>query len=92
MEKIKITFWKESFNPENSFLKEINNFLTSAEVIKTETKDNENYHIKFNDIGLDSLYGELNIVRRNKRWITSTEDAPELTFLKWNIIGALMLL
>ncbi|MGC4041896.1 MAG: hypothetical protein QM710_14225 [Flavobacterium sp.] len=91
MEKIKITFWKESYNPETSFIKEINNFLTSAEVTKTTNGNEDNYTVKFVDIGLDSLYGQLIIKRRAGNWITSSEDSAEINLLKWNIIGAIML-
>ena len=91
MQKIKITFWKESYNPENSFVKDLNDLRTTATVTKTETKENEYYQIKFDDIGLDSLYGELYIERRDMFWVRPAEDTPELTLLKSNIICALML-
>jgi hypothetical protein len=89
MEKLKITFWKMPYNAEDSFLKDINSFLASAEISKFSKGSNDIFRVKLSDIGLDSLYGEFDIIRKNGFWQTSDTDSAEFNFLKWNIIGEL---
>ena len=86
MEAFKITFWKEPFNSDNSFVKDIESYLTSAKITKSVDKINDRFRVKLLDIGLDSLYGEFDINRQNGLWHTSDQDSVELNFLKWNII------
>ncbi len=86
MEEFKITFWKEPYNAENSFVKDIESFVTSANITKTTDETIDTFHVQLLDIGLDSLHGEFDILRQNELWQTSDQDSVELNFLKWNII------
>lgn len=89
MEEFKITFWKERYNADNSFVKVIESFVTSATITKSTNEMTDKFHVKLTDIGLNSLYGEFDILRHNGLWQTSDEDSVELNFLKWNIISEL---
>lgn len=90
MEEFNITFWKEPFNPENSFVKDTDSFKTSATITKFTVKKHETFHVILNDIGLNSLYGEFDILRQNGFWQSSDQDSDELIQLKKNIIEELM--
>lgn len=90
MEKFEITFWKKPFNAEISFVKGEVTFKTTANIAKSTEKTTETFHVKLNDIGLNSLFGEFDIVRQDGFWQTSDQDSAELNFLKWNIIEELM--
>lgn len=90
MEYFNITFWKEPYHFENSFVKDTEPFRTSAIITKSIEKTTETFHVKLNDIGLNSLYGEFNIVRQNGLWQISDQDSDELNLLKRNIIEELM--
>lgn len=92
MEEFKITFWKEPYNADNSFVKDINSFLTSATITKSSDGNTHIFKVKLNDIGMNSLYGEFNILRQNGFWKTADSDSVELNFLKWNIISELSIL
>lgn len=92
MQEFKITFWKKPYNSETSFVKDFESIVTSAIVVMTTNKAIDTFHIKLTDIGLDSLYGEFDIVRNNGFWKTSDNDSVELNFLKWNIISELSIL
>jgi hypothetical protein len=89
MKEFKITFWKEPYNAENSFVKDIESFVTTAIVNKRTEGFSEIFHVKLTDIGLQSLHGEFDIIRHNGLWQTSDQDSAELNFLKWNIIRGL---
>ena len=89
MEEFKITFWKEPYNAENSFVKDIESFVTTAINNKSTVGTNDTFHVRLNDIGLHSLFGEFDIVRQNGFWQTSDRDSIEMNFLKWNIIREL---
>ena len=89
MEIYKITFWKEPYNPDNSFVDDKEAYLTTAIVTQNEYKLETVYHIKLNDIGLFSMYGEFNIVNKNGFWLSKDFDSPEFNFLKSNIICTL---
>lgn len=89
MEKFKITFWKEPYNAETAFVKDIESFVTSANITKTTDGMIDTFHVRLTDIGLNSLYGEFDIFRQNELWQTSDQDSVELNFLKWNIITEL---
>lgn len=89
MEEFKITFWKEPYNAENSFVKDIESFVTSATIKKSTVGHNDTFHVRLKDIGLHSLYSEFDIVRQNGFWQTSDRDSVEMNFLKWNIIREL---
>lgn len=89
MEDFTITFWKEPYNADNAFVKDTESYVTSAIITKSEESFNEQFHVKLIDIGLNSLYGEFIILRRNGLWQTSDQDSVELNFLKWNIIREL---
>ncbi len=86
MEEFKITFWKEPYNPEISFVKDLESFVTSATITKATDVLIDTFHVRLTDIGLNSLYGEFDILRKNELWQTSDQDSVELNFLKWNII------
>jgi hypothetical protein len=86
MEKFNITFWKEPYNADNSFVKDIESFVTSATITKSTDGMSDMFHVRLTDIGLNSLYGEFDILRQNGLWKTSDQDSVELNFLKWNII------
>lgn len=86
MEVFKITFWKEPYNSEISFVKEFESFVTSATITKSTEGTIDTFHVKLTDIGLNSLHGEFEILRKNELWQTSDQDSVELNFLKWNII------
>jgi hypothetical protein len=90
MEEFKITFWKKPYNAENSFVKDDVTFLTSAIITKTTERTTETFHVKLNDIGLNSLFGEFDIIRQNGLWETSDQDSAELNLLKWSICEVLM--
>lgn len=90
MEKFNITFWKEPLNEDNSFVRDTIALKTSATITKFTEKTHETFHVKLNDIGLNSLYGDFDIVRQNGFWQTSDQDSDELNHLKKNIIEALM--
>lgn len=89
MEKFKITFWKVQFNEDNSFIKKAESFLVTANITKSTEETTEIYQVKLNDIGLNSLFGEFEIVRQNNLWQTSDQDSKELNLLKMNIIEVL---
>ena len=86
MKEFKITFWREPYNSDSSFVKDINSYLTSATITKFSDKIFERFHVKLTDIGLHSLYGEFDIICKNGQWQTIDHDSIELNFLKWNII------
>ncbi len=86
MDEFKITFWKEPYNAENSYVKDIDSFVTSATINKTTDGRLDTFHVKLTDIGLNSFYGEFYILRENGFWKTTDQDSVELNFLKWNII------
>ena len=89
MEKFEITFWKERYNPDNSFDKNIDFFITSAVITKSTNENKEIFHVDLKDIGLNSTFGNFEILRLNGMWQTSDKDSVELNFLKWNIISEL---
>lgn len=89
MEEYRITFWKEPYNSEISFVKDIDSFLTSAIITKKTDGALDTFNVRLTDIGLYSLYGEFEILRKNEIWQTSDQDTVELNFLKWNIITQL---
>jgi len=89
MEEFKITFWKERYNSEISFVKDIESYLTSAIITKSTNGIIDTFHVKLSDIGLNSSFGEFDILRHNGHWETSDSDKVELNFLKWNIIAEL---
>jgi hypothetical protein len=86
MEEFKITFWKEPYNAEISFVKDAESLVTSATITKSTDGITDTFHVRLIDIGLNSLYGEFDILRQNELWQTSDQDSVELNFLKWNII------
>jgi hypothetical protein len=86
MEEFKITFWKEPCSTKISFVKNIESFVTSAIITKSTEGMIDKFHVLLTDIGLNSLYGEFDILRQNDLWQTSDQDSVELNFLKWNII------
>jgi len=88
-EKFKIKFWKEPYNSEAAFSFDIDAYLTTAIASKTIVESTENYHIVLTDIGLNSLFGEFDIVKQNGLWELSDGDSVELKFLKWSIISSL---
>jgi hypothetical protein len=90
MENFNVTFWKEPYNHNDSFVKDLTRFIASAKVSKSSSGQIDTFHIKLNDIGLNSLHGEFDIVRENGVWQRSDKDSAELNFLKWNIIGVLI--
>ena len=68
MEKFKITFLKEPYNSENTFIQETKGFITSADITKSTSGIVDTFIVKLNDIGLNSLHGEFNIVRHDGFW------------------------
>lgn len=86
MEEFKISFWKEPYNSEISFVKDTESFMTSATITKSTVGITDTYHVRLTDIGLDSLYGEFDILRHSELWQTTDEDSNELNLLKRNII------
>lgn len=91
MEKFILTFWKEPYNSKSSFVKEVDDYLTSALVTVSENDGQKIFHIKLTDIGLDSKFGEFDIFKRDLFWKTSDRESEEFLFLKSNIISALIL-
>ena len=89
MEEFKITFWKEPYNAEISFVKDIESYVTSASITKSTDGMTDTFHVRLTDIGLLSIYGEFDILRQNELWQTSDQDSVDLNFLKWNIISEL---
>lgn len=89
MKEFKITFWKEPYKSDNSFVKDIESYLTSATITKSSDTTTDRFHVRLTDIGLNSLFGEFDIMRQNGLWQTSDKDSVELNFLKWNIINEL---
>jgi len=90
MEEFKIVFWKEPYQAGDTFIRNIESFVTTAIVKKSMDGTTETFHIKLTDIGLNSLYGEFDIVKANGFWQTSDQDPVELNVLKWNIIHMLI--
>ena len=82
-------FWREPFNHPDSFVKEIDSFLTTAEIIKTIKGNEEIYHVKFYDQGLLSQYGEFDLIKRDGFWKLDHAQIHEFTFLKNNIMGSI---
>jgi len=91
MVKINLTFWKEPYNINEPFNLELKNFITSAEVIKSQKNNSETFFVILKDIGLKSQFGDFEIVREDGIWKTSDIESRELNFLKWSIISALEL-
>lgn len=89
MKEFSITFWKEPYNSGSEYVKNIESFLTTAIVTQSSDGDIETFHIKLADIGLDSEYGEFDIIRNDGLWQTTDLDSAKHNLLKWNIIGAL---
>lgn len=85
MEIFKIIFSKEPYNKEDSFVNETESFLTSATITKSTNVVEDIYQVKLNDIGLDSLYGEFVIVKKNGFWQSTDKDDVKFNLLKWNI-------
>jgi hypothetical protein len=71
MEEFKITFWKEPYNRQSSFVKDIESFLTSATITKSTDGIIDRFHVRLTDVGLNSLLGEFDILRQNELWQTS---------------------
>lgn len=90
MEEFKIIFKKDSYVPESSFFNYTEPIITSATVRKSSIGIIEVFHIALTDIGLNSFYGEFEIIRENGFWKTSDQDSMEFNLLKRNIIEALM--
>lgn len=91
MEKFKITFWKEPLFDDTSFINSSESIQTSAIITKSTYQTIETYHIQLIDIGLDSLYGQFEIIRKNGFWQTSDQGSQDLNLLKKNIIEKLLL-
>lgn len=89
METFKIVFWKKPYVSDDSFVESEDSFLTSAIVSKEINSLGEVYHIKLIDIGLQSLYGEFDIICKNGFWQSADFDTLEFNFLKSNIISAI---
>jgi len=89
MRSFKVLFWKTPFVTEIDFVPDTNTYITSATVTQTIDDLSDIFHIKLNDIGLNSLFGEFDIIRKNGYWQTTDKDGAELNFLKWNIICSL---
>lgn len=91
MEKFKITFWIKPLYDDDPFIKNSEPYLTSANITKSTFQTIESYHVQLDDIGMNSLFGEFEIIRENGNWQTSDQDSQDLNSLKWNIIEKLML-
>jgi hypothetical protein len=65
METFEITFLNKPCNGESSFVKYTETFLIAAIVTKSEEGLTDRFHITLKDIGLNSLYGEFDILRKN---------------------------
>mgnify|MGYP001557722364 CR=1 FL=1 len=85
MEHFKIIFSKEPYNKEDSFVNGTESFLISATITKSTNGVEDIYQVKLNDIGLDSLYGEFVIVKKNGFWQSTDKDDLKFNLLKWNI-------
>jgi len=46
MDEFRITFWKEPYNSGNSFVKDIESFVTSATITKTTEGTEDRFHVK----------------------------------------------
>lgn len=91
MIKINLTFWKEPYKINEPFNLELKNFITSAEVSKSQKNTTETFFVILKDIGLQSQFGDFEIVREDGIWKTNDIESRELNFLKWSIISALEL-
>jgi hypothetical protein len=91
METFEITFLNKPCNGESSFVKYTETFLIAAIVTKSEEGLTDRFHITLKDIGLNSLYGEFDILRKNGMWQTSDRDSAELINLKRDIIIELLI-
>ena len=89
MEEFNLTFWKKPYNSENSFVKETDAYLTSATIAVSENEEQKVFHVKLTDIGLNSKFGEFDIVKQGIFWQTSDAESVELNCLKENIMSAL---
>lgn len=90
MDKFLITFWKEPYNAENSFVQNLEYYITTAEITKSSYTNQDIYHVKLNDIGLYSKFGTFDIVCQDGFWSISDTESAELNFLKWNIVCRLI--
>ena len=91
MEEFNITFWKEPYKADNPFFNGIESYITSAIIHKSIMGMTEIFFIHLQDIGLNSLYGDFEIIRLDGYWQASDKDSAEFNLLKWNIINALEL-
>lgn len=85
MKEYKILFWYKPFPQEDDFVKDTNHFLTSALIKETRCDGVDIFHVRLLDIGLNSLYGEFDITRKDGYWQTFDIDGSELNYLKTNI-------
>lgn len=91
MEEFRISFWKEPYKADIPFYNGIESYITSATINKSTKGKNEIFLVHLQDIGLNSLYGNFEIICQDGFWKTSDIDSVEFNLLKWNIINALQL-
>ena len=89
MNKFIISFIYVPYNVESTFVPDLNMIQTTATIMHTKEKNISIFHVKLNDIGLDSLFGEFNIIIDTNFWQVSDVDSNELNKLKENIINEL---
>ncbi|MFC0605182.1 hypothetical protein [Winogradskyella pulchriflava] len=85
MKQYKINFWYIPLPKEKQFIESDTAFLTSAVFTETTSDNIDSFHIKLNDIGLNSKHGDFTITRKDGLWQTCDIDGTELNFLKTNI-------
>ena len=85
MESFEIIFWKEPYNPENGLELDKERYLATAKVEKLIESNKEIYTVKFNDIGLDSQFGSIILIREGIYWKLDDHIGTEINTLKWNI-------
>jgi hypothetical protein len=87
--EIKILF--ETYENEDSFIKNDENSIETLFVSYFVNQDDETvYLLKFKDIGLDSKFGEIKIVNKNGFWEWLT-NSSQINLIKNKIIEQLIL-
>lgn len=91
MKTIEIKILFEIYENENSFIKNDESRIETLSVSYFVNKDDETiYKIKFKDIGLDSKFGEIEVINKKGFWKWQ-DNSSQINLIKNKIIEQLML-
>ena len=90
MKEFKITFLKEQYKTDSPFSVGSESYITSASITKNINGEIEIFHVRLDDIGLHSIYGEFDLLCKNSMWLFNENDSREFNLLKKNIVNELM--